>query len=157
MTNVTSDPASPAPAADAPKLHRSVANQAIQNYIGDAETFLITVREDPEIHPVMEEYGYDKAELAQGNTLLQAAAEACGIRLTGVAGKTEKQSDFKSAEETARDDYARFRTIARAAFPAQQDRVALGLTGNVPQDLQKFITLAFTSYTNAAKEPWATK
>ena len=35
--------------------------------------------------------------------------------------------------------------------------MALGLTGNVPQDLQKFVTLAHTSYTNAAKAPWTTK
>jgi hypothetical protein len=56
-----------------------------------------------------------------------------------------------------RGDYAAFRSVARAAFPAQADRVSLGLTGNVPQDLQKFVTLAHTSYTNAATGPWTKK
>ncbi len=35
--------------------------------------------------------------------------------------------------------------------------MGLGLTGSVPHDLQKFTTLAHTSYTNAAKAPWAAK
>lgn len=47
--------------------------------------------------------------------------------------------------EQVRDDYAAFRSIARAAFTEQYDRVALRLTGNVPHDLQKFVTLGRTS------------
>lgn len=157
MSTVTSDPASPAPAPTAPKLTRSVSNQSIANYINDAETFLLTVKNDPEINPVMASHGYDAAELTTGDNLLKAAADAFGVRLTGVAGKNDKQGVLNTAEATAREDYAAFREIARAAFPDQQDRVGLGLTGNVPQDLQKFITLAHTSYTNAGKAPWATK
>ena len=155
--NITSDPASPAAAPTAPKLKRSVQNQAIQNYIGEAETFLITVGSDEEIHPVMEQHGYDADELARGDRLLRTAANAFGVRLTGIAGKTEKHEDLISSDEQARNDYAAFRSIARAAFPAQADRIALGLTGNVPHDLQKFVTLAHTSYTNAAKASWTTK
>lgn len=79
--NITSDPASPAPAPTTPKLHRSRVNQAIQNYITDAETFLTTVATDLEIQPAMEAHGYDAVELAEGNTKLQAAAEAFGVRL----------------------------------------------------------------------------
>ncbi len=157
MANITSDPASPAPAPGAPKLHRSRVNQAIENYIGDAETFLITVGTEAEIKPAMEEHGYNAAALATGNNLLGVAAEAFGVRLTGIAGQTGKQSELKTADEQAREDYATFREIARASFPEQADRIALGLTGNVPHDLQKFMTLAHTSYVNAAKAPWATK
>jgi hypothetical protein len=157
LANITSDPASPSPAPSAPKLKRSVQNQAIQNYIGEAETFILTVTNDAEIHPVMDEHGYDAAELAIGNGLLQTAANAFGVRLTGIAGKTDLHEDLQTADEKARDDYAAFRLVARAAFPAQSDRVGLGLTGNVPHDLQKFITLAHTSYTNAAKPEWTTK
>jgi hypothetical protein len=155
--NITSDPASPAPAPSAPKIHRAVANQAIQNYIGDSETFLLTVKNDPEIAPAMEGHGYDAAELTTGDNLLHAAADAFGVRLTGIAGKSDKQSDLVTAEKTAHDDYAQFRAIARANFPDQADRAGLGLTGSVPHDLQKFTTLSFTSYTNAGKDPWATK
>ena len=157
MGNITSDPASPKAAPSAPKVKRSIQDQAIQNYIGDAETFLITVGTDAEINPIMDTHGYDAAELAAGNTLLGTAATAFGVRLTGIAGKTDKHEVLKTSEELAREAYAAFRTIARAAFPAQADRVALGLTGNVPHDLQKFVTLTHTSYTNAAKAPWTTK
>jgi len=156
--NITSDPASPKAAPTAPKVKRSIQNQAIQNYIGDAETFLITVANDAEINPVMDTHGYDAPELASGNILLGTAATAFGVRLTGIAGKTSMHEELKTSDELAREDYAAaFRTIARAAFPAQADRVALGLTGNVPHDLQKFVTFAHSSYTNAAKATWTKK
>lgn len=74
-----------------------------------------------------------------------------------MGGKTEMHEGLKSDEETVRDDYAAFREVARAAFPKQADRIGLGLTGNVPHDLQKFITLAHASYTNAAKAEWTEK
>jgi len=74
-----------------------------------------------------------------------------------MGGKTDKHGDLMTSEENARNGYAAFRSIACAAFPAQADRVSLGLTANVPQDLQKFVTLAHTSYTNAAQAPWTTK
>ena len=66
-------------APTAPKVKRSIVNQAIQNYIGDAETFILTLTNDAEIRPVMEEHGYDAAELATGNGLLQRAANALKI------------------------------------------------------------------------------
>jgi hypothetical protein len=138
-------------------VKRSIQNQAIQNYISEADTFITTVKNDVEINPVMAAHGYDAAELTSGDALLQSAADAFGVRLTGISGKTEKHEDLMSSDEQVRDDYAGFRSIARAAFPAQADRVALGLTGNVPHDLQKFVTLAHSSYTNAAKAPWTTK
>ncbi len=155
--NITSDPASPKAAPTAPKVKRSIQNQAIQNYIGEAETFIITITNDAEIHPVMETHGYDAAELATGNGLLETAADAFGVRLTGLSGKSDKHDDLDTAEKSARNGYAAFRLVARAVFPEQSDRVALGLTGSVPQDLQEFVTLAHTSYTNAAKAPWTTK
>lgn len=138
-------------------MKRSVQNQAIQNYIGEAETFIITVTNDAEINPVMDAHGYNAAELATGNGLLKTAADAFGVRLTGIAGKTDSHTGLRTADGEARDEYAAFRSIARAAFPEQSDRVALGLTGNVPHDLQKFVTLAHSSYTNAAKPQWTAK
>ena len=67
MPNITSDPASPAPAESSPKIHRSVQSQAIQNYIGDADTFITTVSTDAEINPTMATHGYDAAEIAAGS------------------------------------------------------------------------------------------
>jgi len=87
MANITSDPASPAPAASAPKVHRSIQNQAIQNYIGEAETFITTVKTDAEINPVMDLHGYDAAELATADALLQTAAAAFGVRLAASEGR----------------------------------------------------------------------
>lgn len=155
--NITSDPASPSALATTPKLKRSVQNQAIQNYIGEAETFLLTISSDAVIQPAMNAHGYDAAELTLGNSLLQNAANAFGVRLTGIAGKTAKHEALQTNEDSARADYAAFRLVARAVFPSQPDRVALGLTGNVPHDLQKFVTLAHTSYLNSAKPQWTEK
>jgi hypothetical protein len=113
LANITSDPASPAPAASAPKVHRS-----IQNYIGEAETFITTVKTDAEINPVMDLHGYDAAELATADGLLQTAAAAFGVRLAGIGGKTEKHEELMTGEAQVRGDYAAFRSVARAAFPA---------------------------------------
>ena len=54
-------------------------------------------------------------------------------------------------------DYAAFREIARAAFPADADRTSLSLRGDLPDDTGRFITLAETSYTAAGQDPHKTK
>ncbi len=52
---------------------------------------------------------------------------------------------------------ATFREIARAAFPAESDRISLSLKGEVPEDTGHFITTAETSYAAAGKPTHAAK
>lgn len=147
----------PTPAPAAPKAPRSVQDQAIQNYLTEAETFLTTASTDPEIRPVLEAHGYDDAEFAEGFQLAGDAMTAFGGRQTGAGAQSQATGDLATATAKAREDYAAFREIARGIFPAHDDRVTLALTGNVPHDFQKFVTLAHTSYVNAGKPPQSVK
>lgn len=141
-----------------PKVERSVQNKAIANYLVAAETFLKTASTDPEIQSALAaNHGYDAAEFAHGFTLLANAKGAYSARQEGIGEKTDASEELRDATAAAREDYATFREIARACFPNRDDRVALGLTGSVPEDFQRFVTTAHTSYTNASKAPYSTK
>jgi hypothetical protein len=153
------DPATPPtpPAADAPKIHRNVQNKIITSYVTDADRFLSIASTDPEIQSILAEHGYDAAEIAQGMELVKAASGGVAKRQEKLGGKKGAMDDLNLSADGARETYAAFREIARAAFPDQADRVALGLTGDVPEDFQRFITAAHTSYTNASKPAYTVK
>jgi hypothetical protein len=78
-------------------------------------------------------------------------------RAGGKGTQALKTSDFNDALKKARDAYATFRQIARASFPDDADRLALSLTGDVPEHAGRFITLALASFGAADKPPQATK
>jgi hypothetical protein len=147
----------PTPPTTAPKVHRDVQNKIITSYVTDAERFLTTASTDPEIQPILADHGYDAAEFAQGMTLVKAASSGVATRQEKLGDKKDAVDELHLSAQGARDAYAAFREIARAAFPAQGDRVALGLTGDVPEDFQRFVTAAHTSYTNAGKPAYTAK
>jgi hypothetical protein len=147
----------PTPTPQAPKAKRSVQNTAIASYITTAETLINTASTDADIAPILATHGYDAAEFAIGTGLVKDARDAIGERQTGVGTKLTDTKLLQDAIADARDDYAAFREIARGAFTEQGDRVSLGLTGDVPDDFQKFITAAHTSYVAAGKDPFKTK
>jgi hypothetical protein len=157
MPDPTNPAPSPAPSPAPPKVHRSVQNKIITSYVTDAERFLTTALDDPEIQPILAEHGYDAAELAQGLTLVKNASGSVAKRQEKLGGKKDAVDELHLGAEGAREAYARFREIARASFPDQADRLALGLTGDVPEDFQRFVTAAHTSYTNAGKGAYADK
>jgi hypothetical protein len=151
------DPTDPTPPADQPPRKLSPQDKAIQAYATDADVFVTTASTDAEIRPLLEACGYDAADFATAQALIDSLLAAYQGRAAGMgkqATATEKQSD---AIAISRDDYARFREIARASFPTQADRLALSLTGDVPEDTGRFITLARASYTAAGKAPHAAK
>jgi hypothetical protein len=150
------DPTPPVPPA-APTVHRNVQNKIITAYVTDAESFLTTASTDTDIQPILDGHGYDAAEFAAGMTLVDAASGGVARRQEKLGGKKEAADELHLSASGARDTYAAFREIARAVFPAQGDRVALGLTGDVPEDFQRFVTTAHTSYTNAGKPAYTAK
>jgi hypothetical protein len=152
------DPTSPStPPANAPKVHRNVQNKIITSYVTHAERFLTTASTDSEIQPILAEHGYDAAEFAQGMALVEAASGGVAKRQEKLGGKKDAVDELHLSAQGARDAYTAFREIARAAFPTQADRIALGLTGDVPEDFQRFVTAAHTSYTNAGKPAYTAK
>ena len=147
----------PTPAPNAPKVHHNVQNKIITKYVTDAETFLETASTDTEIQPILAAHGYDAAEFAIGDGLVAAAGGEVAKRQAKLGQAEDAVDELHLGADGARDTYAQFREIARAAFPAQGDRVALGLTGDVPEDFQRFVTLAHTSYTNASLAAYTAK
>lgn len=152
--SATPDPASPSPT---PKLKPGKQSRIIQAYIGDSEIFLHTAATDSLIRPLLEARGYDMEAFAEGLALTAAAhatfedrAEAMGQQHAGTAA-------LRQSNQEARHEYARFRAIARASFPDRADRLALSLTGDVPEDTGRFITLATASYTAGKTLPQAAK
>ena len=149
----------PVPASDLPtaKRPRSVQDKIIEAYITDAKKFLKVASEDSEVRPILEAHGYDAAEFATGTTLAATASAAFQGRASGMGQQKLSGSALSAAIRTAREDYAAFREISRAAFPAEADRLALTLKGEVPDDTGRFITSAETSYGAAGQEPYAAK
>jgi hypothetical protein len=147
----------PTPTPQAPKAKRSVQDTVIEKYITTADTLLKTASTDADIAPILATHGYDAAEFATGTGLAKAARKAFEDRQAGIGGKLLSTEELHDAIVDAREDYLAFREIARGSFTAQGDRVALGLTGDVPDDFQKFITAAHTSYVAAGKDPYKTK
>ncbi len=145
-------------AKPAPKVKRAVQDQALANYLSASETFLKTASTDEEIKSVLSTtYGYNEGEFARGFELLIEAKQSYAARQGGIGEKGDASDTLQADTGAARDTYASFREIARACFQGGDDRVGLGLTGNVPEDFEKFVTAAHTSYTNGRKAPYTTK
>ena len=140
-----------------PKQPRSAQDKIIAAYIADAKKFLKVAAEDSEIRPILEAHGYDDAEFTTASTLATADAAAFEGRASGMGAQKLTGAALIAAIKTAREDYASFREIARAAFPAEADRLGLSLKGEVPDDTGRFITTAETSYGAASKAPFSTK
>jgi hypothetical protein len=86
--------------------------------------------------------------------LQQAAQAAFTVRQTALAAQKQAVAAADGAEATARHTFDDFRETARAVFTSAADRTALGVTGSVPKDQQKFITTARASYAAAQAEPY---
>jgi hypothetical protein len=153
----TSPSTLPATSEPQPKQSRSAQDKIIGAYIADAKKFLKVASDDEQIRSILEAHGYDAGEFTTADTLATAASTAFEDRASGMGTQKLAGTALIAAIKTARGDYAAFRDIARAAFPAEADRLSLSLKGEVPDDTGRFITTAETSYGAAGKEPHATK
>lgn len=151
------DSADPVPAnAESPRKN-SQQSKAITAYITASEIFLDVASTDAEITPLLAARGYDAADFAEGTALAATARATLEGRAGGMGNQSQKTSELNAAIGKARDEYAKFREIARPSFPDRADRLALGLTGDVPEDTGRFITLALASYGAAGKAPQSAK
>ena len=145
--------------ATTPKLLRTVEDQAIEKYIRDAGHFLEEARLNPEIAESLLSAGYDEDELAWGMELQEKAWNAYCSQHGGDCppdrASGEAQLDQKIDE--ARDEWAKFRLIARAAFVGLDHRLTLRVMGDVPEDLQRFINVAHAGYSAAEERPYTDK
>ncbi len=137
-----------------PVIIRAEQDQAIANAITAARQLIETARADAEIAAILAQRGYNEARLTEALQLQQAAQVAFTVRQKAIAAQKQATAALTGAAATARQTYADFRETSRAIFTPAADRIALGLKGAVPDDNQKFVTLAHTSYINGREEPY---
>lgn len=132
---------------DEPKRLRSANNQRIAAYITASARFILTASTDTEILAIIALCGCDEEEFAEGRALVKAAGKAWGVRTVGMGEEDAAVTEADRLLQTARFDYAQFREIARSNFPEPGARTALGLTGDIAEGFDTFITQATGSYT----------
>ena len=156
MENQIPDVDIAAKTATTPKLRRSVEDRAIENYIRDSERLLETARVNSDLSEKLSEYGFDDEELSYGMSLQDAAWKAfCSRHGECPPERSGEIAELTARVAEAREEFADFRLVARAAFPSLSDRVNLRVIGDPPEDLQRFINAAYSGYEAARAEPYA--
>jgi len=129
---------------------RSSQDQALANRINQYRTTLTTAQANPELLDLLRPRGYDEVAFGVGLSRCDAAQTTFTARQNAIADRQEAAAAEKAARQAARDGFTDWRKTVRAVFrtnPAAQ--TALGATGRVPADQEKFLTLANASYTTA--------
>lgn len=150
----------PTPPPPAETKTRKIAeqDQKIANAIGEAFVILSVAAGDDEILALLGSRGYDAAALTDALENLHAPAQAAyDARQLALGTAASATAALARVEKQERKDWADYREIARAAFPQDADRIALGLKGSIPSDLEKFLTAAQASYAAGKKSPYSTK
>ena len=129
-------------------------DQVIANFIGDMEANLDALDTDAELAALMAKRGFKEPKLAQGRTLLTTLKTAFQARQVALGTQGEKATASETEEKAARAKYADFRTTVRTAFTDADTRKALGVSGLVPVDTEKFLTLAEAGYNAATQDAY---
>jgi hypothetical protein len=158
-TIVAIDPETPTPEPPVPtKRQRFAQDKKISDALGKAEQQIRAAQTEAGGTPgsipttggntvadLLAEGGYTSAEFDTAFTLYQAAQAAFAARQTADGALEAASTAFKAANKDARKAYDKLRELAQSAFQRDKDaRTALGLSGPVSQDLQKFISAART-------------
>ena len=147
-----------APTETSPKLHRTVADQAIEKYILDSGKFLEAARSHTTIVEQLDNHGFDDEELSIGMAMQAEALRGFRARHGETPPERTPAMDALAGRvDKARDDFEDYRLIARAVFPELPDRVNLRATADALEDLQRFINAAHAGYVAASKEPYTEK
>jgi hypothetical protein len=145
-------------AVPAIKLHRTVEERAIATYIVDSGTLLKTVRLSSSLSERLAKYGFDDEELAMGMALQENAVNAYKEKNQSLPeASAVGLAELTALVSKARDGFGEYRGIVRAAFPDQSSRTNLRVTGDTPDDLQRFMSQAHNGYLAASEEPYTAK
>ncbi len=153
------DTTTAAPIAAAPKLHPSLENLGIEEYLASSARTLEAGRINVDIAERLYPYGMDDEMMAIGMALYEQARSAMDAHKASghYDDVSAAEQTLREGTEQARETFATFRGIARAAFSGLSDRLNLKLVGEPPEDLQRFINAAHAAYMAASHEPYAEK
>lgn len=129
---------------------REQQDRVIANGITQSRQVLKTLVDDGDLRSALLPKGYDTQEISIGQSLQIAAQTTFNERQRAMGEQDAAQIALTDLVTAARNNYTDFRRVARVRFKAPSDRVKLGQVGNMPDDLQEFVTLATASSTEAA-------
>lgn len=139
-----------------PIRYKAEQDQAISDFNTAAAQYLSVILDDAEIASLLAGRSYDAAKLAAGHELQQTLAAAIAHRQNMLGSKGSAGFGLNSASDQARAAFADYReTVKSITTLTAADRMALGATGRVFRDKQKFITQATAAYDNAALPAYA--
>lgn len=151
-----SDPITPT--VDPKTRKKAEQDQEMANAISASAKLMHTALDNPEILELLAPRGYDSAALEEAlETKHEPAQAAFDARQVAMGRLASRMKSLAETEATERRDFADYREIARTCFPAAADRLALGLNGTAPKDLEKFLTTAKASYGTGKKAPYTGK
>ena len=134
---------------------RADQDQVISNFIGDLEANLDSLDADAELAAKMAKKGFDADKRLAGRGFLTTLKTNFQARQVKLGMQGEKSSASEGAEKVARLKYTDFRSTVRTAYTDTNTRMALGVSGLVPADTEKFLTLAEAGYMTATQTPYA--
>ena len=144
MTDPVPTP-TPVPPAK-PAIERADQDKKMLDRIVGSGQSLATSQADSEIMAALEPRGFTPEKFGEGRGQQQVALNAFSVRQTAMKAQKQTTAIRDGAESAAREMYSEFRYNARKLFPADADRTALNLNGNVFKDTQQFIGQASMSY-----------
>jgi len=162
LSPMTADNPPPAGGSDQPvpqnsqPHHRSAQDQAIADAISAAEQCIGKARDTADMVTLLAPRGYDAAALQAGLARQGAARDAFNAQPAAVGKASAAKEARDVAGKAAKQDYVDFRGTAQAVFKKDAAaRKALGATGAVLEDLQKFVSQAAASYAAADDAAYA--
>jgi hypothetical protein len=139
----------------APRRTPEEQDQEIQNYINEARQSIKQALETPATLAKLATLGFSVARLTDGATLAEAAVTAFAARQRALGEADKGVAAAKAAQATAQSGIVRFREAIRIATSDKTIQTALGVTGRIPKDGEKFLTAAQASLKTAAQAPYA--
>jgi hypothetical protein len=149
----TETPAETKPERAAPKRERLDQDQVMADRITATLEIIHIVQQDSELAGLLAPRGYDAAKLAQGLTKQQAAQSAFAARQQAMSAQKDGTNKVTELAATAQQAYSDFRETARGIFKDPVALAAVGVTGKLARDREKFITQAKASYEGALANP----
>lgn len=132
---------------------RSDQDSAQIQDIMTAQATLAAVRQDAALTALLASHGYTAEILDAGAALAMTAETAFRERQYALAARLTAMQEFVARNETAREQYAEFRLLARGVFNTPAARTEMGLHGSVPADFQLFTARVRLGYATALATP----
>jgi hypothetical protein len=139
-----------------PRAPRAAQAKQIADYIAATRTRLETVRADVLIASLLAARGFDHVALGTGLALVETAQDRFNARQSAMAANDAAVKALGKTRTRARAAFRNFRDLAAAAYaPGDASRVALNVNGRVPDDDDRFLTLARSAIAASANPPYA--